>query len=122
MKWTDRAATRLTHVQLFPGTYSGRAHESRQSFQAVFIVPSRQKPRSCLKVGKNVSFVFPIHIEYIILLDTRFEVFRKVKMWILTPCSLVGGYQLIAGTHRLHLRGKSGGDTFLRNVCNRLQD
>jgi hypothetical protein len=36
------------------------------------------------------------------------EVFIKVKMWtivfqVMTPCSLVGGYQHFGGTYHLHL-------------------
>jgi hypothetical protein len=40
----------------------------------------------------------------------RFEVLTAVKMlivvfWVVTPCSLVGGYQRLGGTYSFHFQG-----------------
>jgi hypothetical protein len=45
-------------------------------------------------------------------LRMRFEVFTAVKIWIvvvlvMTPCSVVGGYQRFGGTCFLHFQGRS---------------
>jgi hypothetical protein len=62
----------------------------------------------------------------------RLQVFKVVEIWIVvfwvvTPCSIVGGYQPFRRTYRLHFKKfyfytKDGGDRFLRNVGNYLQD
>jgi hypothetical protein len=40
-----------------------------------------------------------------------------VIFWVVTPCGLVGGYQLFGGTYP-----EDGDDTFLRNVGNHIQE
>jgi hypothetical protein len=57
----------------------------------------------------------------------RFEVLTAVKMptvvlWIVKLCSLVGGYQRFGLNYRLHMYPEYGGDVFLLNVSNHLQD
>jgi hypothetical protein len=53
----------------------------------------------------------------------RCKVLKAAKMsivvlWVVTPCS---GYQRLGGTYRFH-GPEDGGDTFLRNIGNHLQD
>jgi hypothetical protein len=42
-----------------------------------------------------------------------------VVFWVVTPCSLVGGYQCFGG---LYCLPEYGGDMLLQNVGNHLQD
>jgi hypothetical protein len=49
-----------------------------------------------------------------------------VIFWVVTLRSYAGDYQRLGGMYRLYLHAhfgsKDGGDTFLRNTCNCLQD
>jgi hypothetical protein len=58
-----------------------------------------------------------------------FEILTAVKMsmpvfWVVTPCGLVGRYQLLRGTYcvHIHFSPEYGGSMFLRNAGIYLQD
>jgi hypothetical protein len=46
--------------------------------------------------------------KYLLLTKTEliFEVFMAVKMYVVMPCSLAGGYQCFRGTYCLLLQGR----------------
>jgi hypothetical protein len=67
--------------------------------------------------GKNKSFESKVYSM------RDFEFFTEVKMmivvlWVVTPCGLAGGYQRFGGT----LNPVDGGDRFLRDVSNHIQN
>jgi hypothetical protein len=110
--------------------FTRRNNPEKQRRQMEFCFSSRVLcPLSVLYI-----FVFPYLFIYLLILPLFhsqiirmghqiFEVLTAVKIsivvfWVVTPCSLVGGYQLLGGTYRLHIQY----EVLIREGGNHLQD
>jgi hypothetical protein len=67
--------------------------------------------RHVVKIWYGVKMFRLIKEHGVIINGVRFQVFTAVKLWIellwvVTRCSLVGGYQRFAGTYRFHLQSR----------------